>query len=102
MNLTYGYLLHPGQCISCASSAPGKVIDWSVDDIAPVRRTHVYTCEKCVAAAYMKLEPTKVLIEAVDLANKDGEIIALTNEVARLMAEADAMNSRIARAVASQ
>lgn len=102
MNLTFGYQLHPGQCISCGSSDPTrKVIDWSVEDLAHIRRSHVYTCELCVAAAYAKLEPTKVLIEAADLAAKDGQIMSLTSEVARLMEEADAMNSRIARAVAA-
>lgn len=102
MRLTFGYQIAPGCCHVCRSAKPCKIIDTSRDDPDTIKRQAVYLCEWCVTAAYQMLDPTKVLIEQQVLADKDGEIIALTNEVTRLMDEASALDIRLAKAVASQ
>lgn len=99
MHITSQYLIHPGHCLTCGSSTPGKIIDCDSDHHGHVRRFHVYLCEACVLAAYKMLEPSKVLIETVDLARKEGEITSLTTEVLKLRAEQEAWDRRLAALV---
>lgn len=109
MNLTYGYRVAPGCCFVCRNShaeqsnqgTPPKIIDFERDDPSEIKRHHVYVCESCVLAAYQMLDSTKVLVEHQLLADKDGEIVALTNEITRLMDEASLLDIRLAKAVAS-
>lgn len=105
MHLSYGYQVAPGHCHVCGSSgttlngAPTKVIDTDRDDPSAVKRYHVYLCADCVTAAFSMLDSTKELIGKQELADLRGENTALTNEISRLMADAEAMDTRIAKAI---
>ena len=102
MQLTYGFQVHPGHCHVCHTSQQGmKVIDTSADDLAQVRRYRVYVCEQCVRAMAKLVDPTKVVMEQEAVDNLVGENTALTNEVARLIAEAAALDTRLAKAMQS-
>lgn len=105
MKLTYGYQVNPGHCHVCGNShatlngVPQKVIDTDRDDPSTVKRYHIYLCGDCVTAAYQMLDSTKEFIDKQALADLRGENVALTNEISRLMADAEAMDTRIAKAI---
>jgi len=102
MELLYNYQIAPGCCHRCRTTKPGKIIDLRREDPAQVLRQAVYLCEDCITAAYMLLNTPLVLVDRQVLADKDGEITALANEITRLMDEAAAMDARLVRAIASQ
>lgn len=102
MDLIHSYRLAPGCCHVCRSAQPGKIIDTHREDGEQIKRNVVYVCELCVSAMYKMLEPSKVLVEAVKLAELEGENTALTDEVLRLRAERDAWDARIAQAVRAE
>lgn len=105
MKLTYGYQVAPGHCHVCGSShatlngQPQPVIDTDRDDPSTVKRYHIYLCADCVTAMFQLLDSSKELIDKQQLADLRGENVALTNEISRLMADAEAMDTRIAKAI---
>jgi len=101
MQLAYNYNVSPGCCFSCRSATPGKIIDLNREDPASIKRNNVYLCSLCTTAAYKMLEPSQVLVESAKLAELEGEIVALTDEILRLRVERDAWDARIAQAVAA-
>ena len=94
MELLYNYQIAPGCCHRCRTTKSGKIIDLRREDPDKVLRQAVYLCEDCTTAAYMLLNTPLVLVDRQVLADKDGEITALANEITRLMDEAAAMDAR--------
>ena len=72
MDLTYGYLISPGRCFSCASSTPGQpTIDLGDIPAMGSRRLRLYMCCNCVAAAAKIVSGTigKELVSVEELAD---------------------------------
>jgi hypothetical protein len=99
MNVVHGYQVAPGRCHICASSEARPTIDTSADDLGHVRRWRVYICDLCVAAMFAQLHPTKAVIEKQKLADLEGELTAVSNEVTRLIDERAAWDTRLAAAL---
>ena len=107
MNLTYGFRIHPGCCHICHTADQSlPVIDTCADDLGVIRRYLVMICAPCCLAMAKMVSPGSILVNEIELnqerANKEGEINALNSEVLRLRAEAEEMDRRLLRAVATE
>ena len=107
MQITYGFQVHPGMCHICHTADQSlPVIDTSADDLGVIRRYRVYLCGPCSLAAAKMVSPGSILVNEIELnqerANREGEINALNSEVLRLRAEAEEMDRRLLRAVATE
>lgn len=101
MQLLTEYKFPPGCCFSCRMARPGKVVLLQQQDPNTIKRNMVYLCWQCVTAMWDMLEPDKVLVPKQKIADLEGENIALTNEVTRLIDEATSWEIKLAQALRS-